>query len=114
MRWLVTGAHGQLGTHLVDQLAAANAGDEVIALGRADLDVTDSAAVHAAVRAGSPDVVVNAAAYTAVDAAETDEELAFQVNATAVEYLGQAVESVGARLIQVSTDYVFSGLAERP
>jgi dTDP-4-dehydrorhamnose reductase len=114
MRWLVTGAHGQLGTHLVAQLAAAGAGDEVIALGRADLDVTDAAAVDAAVRAASPDVVVNAAAYTAVDAAETDEELAFQVNATAVEYLGQAAERVGARLVQVSTDYVFSGLAERP
>jgi dTDP-4-dehydrorhamnose reductase len=114
MRWLITGAHGQLGTHLVAQLAAMGAGDEVTALGRSDLDITDAAAVHAAVRAASPDIVVNAAAYTAVDAAEADEEVAFSVNATAVEHLGRAAETAGARLIQVSTDYVFSGRAERP
>ncbi len=114
MRWLITGARGQLGTHLVAQLAGTNAGDEVVALGRSELDITDAGAVHAAFRAASPGVVINAAAYTAVDAAETDEQAAVLLNATAVEYLGRAVEAVGARLIQVSTDYVFSGRAERP
>ena len=112
MRWLITGARGQLGTHLVAQLAGSD--DDVVALGRPDLDITDAAAVDSAVRAAGPDVVINAAAYTAVDAAETDEEAALLLNGTAVEYLGRAVETVGARLIQVSTDYVFSGRADRP
>jgi dTDP-4-dehydrorhamnose reductase len=114
MRWLITGARGQLGTHLVAQLTASGAGDAVIALGRGDLDITDAAAVLAAVRAARPDVVVNAAAYTAVDAAETDEGAAFLVNAAAVDHLGRATQALGARLIQVSTDYVFRGDADRP
>ncbi len=128
MRWLVTGARGQLGTHLVaqlkasddqhtasdDQVTASGDADHVIALARPDLDITDADAVHAAVRAAGPDVVVNAAAYTAVDAAEADESTAFLVNATAVEYLGRAAKAEGARLIQVSTDYVFAGDADRP
>lgn len=107
-RWLVTGAHGMLGR----DLAAALEGREVTLLGRADLDVTDRDAVAAAVR--GHDVVVNAAAYTAVDAAETDEERALAVNGTAVGHLAEAAAASGARLVQVSTDYVFDGSATEP
>jgi len=107
-RWLVTGAHGMLGR----DLAAALEGREVTLLGRADLDVTDRDAVAEAVR--GHDVVVNAAAYTAVDAAETDEERALAVNGTAVGHLAEAAAASGARLVQVSTDYVFDGSATEP
>lgn len=111
MRWLITGARGQLGTHLVDQLTATDGDDDVTALSRHDLDITDATAVRSAVRAARPHVVINAAAYTAVDAAEADEQTAHDVNATAVDHLGQATEAEGARLIHVSTDYVFDGEA---
>jgi dTDP-4-dehydrorhamnose reductase len=108
-RWLVTGAHGQLGTHLLDLL-----GDGAVGVSHSDLDITSAEAVDAAVRDVHPDVVVNAAAYTAVDAAETDEDTAYAVNATAVRQLATACASSGARLLHVSTDYVFDGTASRP
>lgn len=114
MRWLITGARGQLGTHLVTQLSAPGSGDEVVALSRHDVDITDAEGVRAAVSAASPDIIVNAAAYTAVDAAESDEDTAFLVNAVAVERLARAAHSRGARLLHVSTDYVFDGTADRP
>lgn len=94
-----------LGQDLVARLRAD--GQDVLALDRAALDVTDAAAVDAAV-AGA-DVVVNGAAYTAVDAAETDEARAFTVNATAAQHLARATRRHGARLVHVSTDYVFDG-----
>jgi dTDP-4-dehydrorhamnose reductase len=109
-RWLVTGAAGQLGTHLVAKLADA----DVVALSRADLDITSPSAVDEAVRSARPDVVINAAAYTAVDAAETDEEAAHAVNATGPRLLATAIARHGGRLIHVSTDYVFDGTADRP
>ena len=121
---LVTGAGGQLAG---DLLALARARRDVPfarGLARADLDVTDSFAVHDAitawarvVRGDSPAhrlVVVNAAAYTAVDAAESDEEGAFAVNAAAPALLATACARIGARLVHVSTDYVFPGDASRP
>jgi dTDP-4-dehydrorhamnose reductase len=107
-RYLVTGARGMLGTDLLEALF----GRDVTVLGRADLDVTDRDAVFAAVQ--GHDVVVNAAAYTAVDAAETDEEAALAVNGTAAGLLAEATASVGAKLVQVSTDYVFDGDATAP
>jgi dTDP-4-dehydrorhamnose reductase len=104
-RWLVTGAGGMLGRDVVAVLRADGA--EVTAAGRAELDVTDAAAVSAAVT--GHDVVVNCAAWTAVDDAETHEGAAFTVNATAPAHLASACAVAGARLVQISTDYVFSG-----
>ena len=108
MRWLITGAGGQLGMHLLAQL-----GRDALGFDRASLDITSAAAVSAAVRDARPDVIVNAAAYTAVDAAETDELTALAVNATAVSHLANAAADAGARLVHVSTDYVFDGTASR-
>jgi dTDP-4-dehydrorhamnose reductase len=100
-----------LGTDVVDVLTAA--GHEVVALTRADLDVSDAAACRAAVPAGT-DVVVNCTAHTAVDAAETEEGAAFAVNAVGARNLALAARAVGARLVHVSTDYVFDGHAGEP
>ena len=111
-RWLVVGAGGQLGTDLLAVLRAQNV--EVVGLTRAQLDVTDAAAVSAAVAEASPTVVINAAAYTAVDAAEADEEAAYAVNAVAPGHLAAAVSAKNARLVHVSTDYVFAGDASSP
>lgn len=108
MRVLVTGANGMLGRDLI----AALAGREVTALGRADLDVTDAAAVAAAVR--GHDVVVNCAAYTKVDDAEAHEDEAYAVNATGPGNLARACAETGARLVTISTDYVFDGAATAP
>jgi dTDP-4-dehydrorhamnose reductase len=105
---LVTGAGGMLGTDLSRAL-----GDrEVTALGRRDLDITDAAAVSRAV--AGHDVVINAAAYTDVDAAESDEAAAFAVNAGGAGTLADAAAAAGARFVQVSTDYVFDGTATSP
>lgn len=106
-RWLVVGAGGMLGHDLVDVLPAGTR-----ALTRGDLDVTDAGSVLDAV--GGCDVVVNAAAYTAVDAAETDEATAFAVNAVGAANLARACAAHGASMVQVSTDYVFSGDARTP
>lgn len=108
MRVLITGAAGMLGTDL--RLAL---GDRpVTALGRADLDITDLEAVIDAVE--GHEVVVNAAAYTRVDDAEADEDAAYAVNATGAEHLATAAKRHGARLLHVSTDYVFDGAASEP
>lgn len=109
-RWLVTGAQGMLGTDLVAVLRERGAA--VRALGRADLDVTDPQAVTGAVR--GVDVVVNCAAWTAVDDAEADEARAFTLNALAPALLARAAREVGARMVQVSTDYVFDGTVPAP
>ena len=108
MRWLVTGAAGMLGTDVL----AALADRRVTALRRADLDVTDTAAVSAAV--SGHDVVINTAAWTAVDDAQTHEPEAFAANASGPAQLARACAVTGARLVQISTDYVFSGDATRP
>ena len=107
-RVLVTGGRGMLGQDLLPALAA----HDVTAPGRADLDVTDEAAVHAAV--AGHDVVVNLAAYTAVDAAEEHEEEARAINATGAGILARAAAEAGARIVHVSTDYVFDGSATSP
>ena len=105
---LVTGADGQLGTAL--GIAAADFEDVVVhGFGRDRLDVTDRGAVVDLVRRLRPDVIVNAAAFAATDAAEAALERAFAVNATAVEHLAAAANEVGAVLAQISTDYVFDG-----
>lgn len=111
-RWLVTGAAGMLGTDLV--AALGRRGDSVTGLDRARLDVTDAAAVTAAVTRYRPDVVVNCAAWTAVDDAEAAEEQALAVNAGGPANLAAACGRAGARLMQLSTDYVFAGTSARP
>jgi dTDP-4-dehydrorhamnose reductase len=109
-RWLVTGAGGMLGRDLVAVLSAAGA--EVTAARRADLDIGDEAAVKAAV--AGHDVVVNAAAWTDVDGAEADEAAATAVNGTGTRNVAAACAATGARLLHVSTDYVFPGDATSP
>ncbi|AUG77778.1 dTDP-4-dehydrorhamnose reductase [Kitasatospora sp. MMS16-BH015] len=106
--WLVTGAGGMLGRDVVSVLGDA----PVTALDRGALDITDPAAVWAAV--AGHDVVVNCAAWTDVDGAETAEEAATAVNGTGVRHLAEACAQTGARLIQVSTDYVLPGDAGQP
>jgi dTDP-4-dehydrorhamnose reductase len=107
-RWLVTGAGGMLGRDLVEVLSA-RADVSLTAMDRAALDVTDATAVTDAV--AGHDVVVNAAAWTDGDGAETAEAAATAVNGDAVAHLARACASVGALLLHVSTDYVFSGAA---
>lgn len=111
MRWLVTGAGGMLGRDLLD-LLADDPQISVTALGHADLDITDPLAVTKAV--AGHDVVVNCAAWTAVDDAEAHEAEAFAVNAIGPANLARAAARDGARLLQVSTDYVFAGDADLP
>lgn len=110
MRWLVAGARGMLGQDLVAQLSAR--GDTVTAVGKAELDIADPEATLAAV--AGHDVVVNCAAWTAVDDAESDEAGAFTANAVGAANLARAAAAGGARLVQVSTDYVFDGVATQP
>lgn len=110
MRWLVTGSSGMLGTDVLDVLHAL--GEEVTAATRATLDVTDEASVRSAIP--GHDVVVNTAAWTAVDDAEEHEADAGVVNAEAPRLLARAAREHGARLVQVSTDYVFDGSARTP
>ena len=112
MRVLITGAGGQLGIDLVRCCEAA--GDDVVAAGHSHLDVSDRDAVHGAVSVLRPDVVVNCAAWTAVDACEGDPDRAFAQNGLAVRWLAESCENAAARLIHISTDYVFDGLLDRP
>lgn len=112
MKLMITGANGQLGRELVELCAAR--GDEVIGLDVDSLDITNRDAVHAAVAEVAPDIVVNCAAYTAVDACEANEDLALDVNAHAVRWIAEAVDAVGAHLVHISTDYVFDGTLDRP
>jgi dTDP-4-dehydrorhamnose reductase len=107
MRLLVTGAGGMLGQDVVR--AAEADGDEVIALARGDLDVTDERAVAAALSDEQLDAVINCAAWTDVDGAESDPDGADAVNALGAANVANAAAQVGARLVHVSTDYVFDG-----
>jgi dTDP-4-dehydrorhamnose reductase len=111
-RWLVTGSAGMLGTDLVAALASR--GEPVTGMDRASLDVTDAAAVTEAIARSGPDIVVNCAAWTAVDDAEASEEQALAVNAGGAANLAATCAALGTRLVQVSTDYVFAGNAGRP
>jgi dTDP-4-dehydrorhamnose reductase len=106
--YLITGASGMLGTDLVGALT----GRSVTALSRAQLDITDAAAVDAAV--AGHDVVINTAAYTRVDDAETHEDDARRINALGAGLLAAAAARHGARLVHLSTDYVFDGTATVP
>ncbi|GII89100.1 dTDP-4-dehydrorhamnose reductase [Sphaerisporangium siamense] len=119
-RLLVTGAGGMLGKAVLAGTAVGAAGDqgfenvEVLAFGRDRLDLRYPDGVRETVRREKPDVVVNCAAWTAVDDAETHEIDALAVNGSGVRALAEACADVGARLIHVSTDYVFDGTAAEP
>lgn len=111
LKVMLTGKDGQLGKALVDKIPA---GIKVVALGRQDLDLSNKEACRNAVLEHRPDWVLNAAAYTAVDRAESEPELAMAVNAVAPEGFAQALGEVGGRLLQVSTDFVFNGTQAHP
>jgi dTDP-4-dehydrorhamnose reductase len=110
-RILLTGAAGQVGWELARSLAPLG---EVVPLSRSELDLADLAAVRDVVRTIRPGVIVNAAAYTAVDRAETEHRLAFRVNAEAPGALAEEAARIGAALVHYSTDYVFDGTSRRP
>lgn len=111
MKILITGANGQLGNEL--RLTAPE-DYEIRGVDIDDLDLTDAAAVTAFIAAEAPDVVINAAAYTAVDKAEDDEAAAYAVNRDAVANLANAIREGHSRLLHVSTDYVFDGHGHSP
>jgi dTDP-4-dehydrorhamnose reductase len=106
MRILVLGRHGQVGAALTQSMQGLG---ELIALDRAQLDLSNPDAIRTALRELQPQMIINAAAYTAVDAAESDEATAFQVNAEAPRVIAEESERLGAALIHYSTDYVFDG-----
>ncbi len=108
---LIYGARGRLGAAMVRTYAAHG---DVRALGRAESDLSDPASCANRVRAEAPAIVINSAALTNVDLCETERDLARTVNADAAGALARACTEVGARLIQISTDYVFSGQAQEP
>ncbi len=107
MNVLITGCHGQVGQELM--ALAASYGCKAIGFDRSTLDITDQKSVQKIVTEKQPDAVINAAAYTAVDRAESDAEAALAVNATAVGYLAQTCTDLNIPLIHISTDYLFDG-----
>ena len=111
MKALIVGANGQLGRGLQ---ASAPADMQIVAHDMDTLDITSADAVAAVMAAQKPDLILNAAAYTAVDKAETDEAAALAVNATAVGILADAARAQGVRLVHVSTDFVFDGHSSTP
>jgi dTDP-4-dehydrorhamnose reductase len=112
MRILVTGAGGMLGRDV--QLAAANAGHDVVALAHTDLDVTDAEGVFDRIERERPAAVINCAAWTDVDGAEDSEERAMATNGTGAGNAAAAAAAVGAKVVYVSTDYVFDGSKGSP
>ncbi len=113
MRILVTGSGGQLGTD-VARLASLEPRHDVTAAAHGDLDVGDRDAVLSAITALAPDLVVHAAAWTAVDACEADPDRAYRVNALGCRNVAEAARLAGAHLVAVSTDYVFDGRSPAP
>lgn len=112
MKVLVTGANGQLGRDVV--LLLEKEGHSVLACARDELDITDQVECNNVISTYHPEVVIHCAAYTAVDAAETDVDGAYQVNATGTRNIAVAAEQIRAKLIYISTDYVFDGTSDVP
>src|SRR6516225_701180 len=111
MRIAVTGSKGQVATSLMER---GGSGVPVIALGRPAFDLEDRQSVIAGLERARPDVVVNAAAYTAVDKAETEEAVAVRVNGEGAGHVAEAAARLGVPLLHLSTDYVFDGALPRP
>jgi len=112
MKLLVTGAGGMLGRAVVD--AATRLGHDVCGLARGELDITDADAVRQALRGERPQAVVNCAAYTDVDGAESDNASVHAVNAAGAGNVAAAATEIGASIVQISTDYVFDGSKREP
>ena len=112
MRIAVTGTTGQIATALIERGGAA--GHEVIAIGRPQLDLCAPETVRGALAAAAPDVIVSAAAHTAVDRAESEADLAFAVNRDGAGAVALAAAALGVPLVHISTDYVFDGALDRP
>lgn len=110
-RILLTGVSGQLGQELLQLLSPT---DDVIAVGRDQMDLAAPDTIHTIIDQHQPDIIVNAAAYTAVDRAETEAALAHRINATAPQIMAESAQQIGAALIHVSTDYVFDGQKNTP
>lgn len=113
VRVLVTGSQGQLARSLVER-GAGRAGMEIVAVGRPELDLEIPGSAEALIKSVAPDVVINAAAYTAVDQAEDEPERAMRINGEAAGEIAAAARAVGAPVIQISTDYVFDGTSDVP
>lgn len=111
MKVLVTGINGQVGRSLINTMPAQTA---LVTTSHQELDIADGDAVRAYVRTHSPQVIINAAAHTAVDRAESEPELALRVNGEGPRHLAVAARECGARLIHISTDFVFNGAASSP
>ena len=124
MKILITGSKGQLGSQLIhiiskgkseiDEIPQEVKNAEVIGKGSRELDVSDFNKVRSCIKEIKPDVVINAAAYTNVDGSETNMDTAFKVNALGARNLAIACEDIDAKLIHISTDYVFSGIGNKP
>jgi dTDP-4-dehydrorhamnose reductase len=112
MKVLVLGYQGMLAQELLPCLIRA--GFAVVGQGRPEVDITQAASVHRAVASAQPDIVINAAAYTAVDQAESEPDVAFAVNRDGVAHLATVCRDTGIPLLHVSTDYIFDGSAARP
>jgi dTDP-4-dehydrorhamnose reductase len=108
---IITGAGGQVGRALLKTIPA---GSNVIGLARAQLDIGDAQAVMTAVQSERPDLIISAGAYTAVDKAESEPQVAERANSAGPRNLALAARDTGARLVHISTDFVFDGLASRP
>lgn len=111
MRVLITGANGQLGKELVKKLAHH---ETVFATSRKDLDITNQMIVERKISQIKPDIIIHAAAYTAVDLSEIDKKTTFQVNALGAFHVANVAQKIGAKMIYISTDYVFSGDKSTP
>jgi len=112
VKWLITGAAGMVGSDLGNALNLR--GEDVVALTKSDLDITDSRRVHDTIADARPAIIVNCAGYTRVDEAESNERLANAINASSVEFLAQAANSTQALLVHLSTDFVFDGSKQSP
>lgn len=113
MKVLITGSHGQVGHCLASQLSKRS-DIEVIAYDREHLDITNEQQVKTVIGELKPNVIINAAAHTAVDKAETDREMSYAINRDGPLYLAQAAQALGALLLHISTDYVFDGDKRAP
>lgn len=112
MKLLITGAHGQVGWELTQQIK--NSIHESLGFNHSELDITDSDKIHKLIQRAKPDMLINAAAYTAVDKAEQEHELAFKVNTHGPLALAQACAKANIPLIHLSTDYIFAGQKQQP
>ena len=112
MKWLITGGSGQLASALSTKLTEVN--ESFVSLDKKSLDITNSNNVHSTLNDFKPDIVVNCGAYNDVDLAETYPEKAFLINADAPKYLAETCKELDCQFIHISTDYVFSGIRNKP